>query len=336
MITPKPIPWQSNAWSAALATAVTDVDALLSMLGLSRDDVPVDTDNAFPLRVPRAFVARMEAGNPADPLLRQVLPLRAESAESAESAGYTRDPLGEAHAVRTTGMLQKYAGRALVIAAPACAVHCRYCFRRHFPYDDQYPGRTGPWLDAIAADATIEEVILSGGDPLMLKDAALERLVRTIAAIDHVKRLRLHTRLPVVIPERVTNELVALLQTCGLPTSVVIHANHPREIGTGLCAALRALREGGITLLNQSVLLRGVNDDAVTLAELSERLFASGVLPYYLHLPDPVTGTGHFHVPEEEGRKIVRTLSAMLPGYLVPRLAREVPGAPAKQVFANL
>jgi EF-P beta-lysylation protein EpmB len=333
MITPKPIPWQSDAWTRELAMAVTDLDTLLAMLQLERIDLSVDDRPDFNLRVPRPFIARMQPGNPADPLLLQVLPL---AAEREFRPGHVPDPLRESEATRGAGLIQKYAGRALLIAAPSCAVHCRYCFRRHFPYDDQYAGQALPGIDVIADDPSVREVILSGGDPLMLKDAALAKLVSRLEELPHVERLRIHTRLPVVIPARVTHELAALLVGSRLLTSLVLHVNHPQEIDADLRRALRLLKQRGVTLLNQSVLLRAVNADADTLIRLSEDLFACGVLPYYLHLPDPVAGTGHFHVSAAEGRALLAALAATLPGYLVPKLAREVPGAAAKLVFANL
>ncbi|HEY6599946.1 MAG TPA: EF-P beta-lysylation protein EpmB [Pseudomonadales bacterium] len=330
MIPLKHIPWQSDAWTVALADAITDARELLVQLQLADGDVDIAPD--FPLRVPRAFVERMRIGDPADPLLRQILPTRAER---ESMPGYDTDPLEEAAATRAPGVIQKYHGRALLIAAPACAVHCRYCFRRTFPYADHQQGVAFPSLAAIEADPTITEVILSGGDPLMLKAAPLARLVRRLDAIRHLRRIRIHTRLPVVIPQRVTNEFVELLTGLRCRASIVLHVNHPNEIDGAFVDALAALHRSGITLLNQSVLLRGVNDDATVLEELSERLFDNHVLPYYLHLPDRVVGTHHFDVPEAEAQALMAVLTARLPGYLVPRLVREVPGFPAKQVVSS-
>jgi EF-P beta-lysylation protein EpmB len=338
MIPLKHIPWQSDAWTVALADAITDAHELLVQLQLAdpaartRASSDVDIAPDFPLRVPRAFVERMRIGDPADPLLRQILPTRAER---ESMPGYDTDPLEEAAATRAPGVIQKYHGRALLIAAPACAVHCRYCFRRTFPYADHQQGVAFPQLSAIEADPTITEVILSGGDPLMLKDAPLARLVRRLDAIHHLRRIRIHTRLPVVIPQRVTNEFVELLTGLRCRASIVLHVNHPNEIDGAFVDALTALHRSSITLLNQSVLLRGVNDDATVLEALSERLFDNHVLPYYLHLPDRVVGTHHFDVPEAEAQALMAVLTARLPGYLVPRLVREVPGFPAKQVVPS-
>jgi EF-P beta-lysylation protein EpmB len=299
---------------------------LLRHLGLVVDDVDFAPD--FPLRVPVSFIERMRHGDAADPLLRQVLPL---ACERHRAPGYHADPLEESSATRAPGIIQKYRGRVLLIAAPVCAVHCRYCFRRNFPYADHQHPVAFPSLTAIERDPSITEVILSGGDPLMLKDAPLRRLIERLDTIGHLRRLRIHTRVPVVIPERVTEDLITLLQGRRTRVSVVLHINHPNEIAGSFIDALTALERSGATLLNQSVLLAGVNDAADVLTELSERLFDHGVLPYYLHLPDRVIGTHHFDVTERTGRTLIAALRNRLPGYLVPRLVREVPGEGAKQ-----
>ena len=330
MIPLKPIPWQSDAWTRALADAITDPRALLERLELDANDVDFAPD--FPLRVPQSFVDRMRVRDPHDPLLRQVLPL---STEREAVAGYSLDPLEEASSTLAPGVIQKYRGRVLLIAAPACAVHCRYCFRRTFPYADHQQAVAFPSLTAVERDPDISEVILSGGDPLMLKDAPLRRLVARLDAIPHLRRIRIHTRLPVVIPERVTTELVQLLRDTRKSTSIVLHVNHPNEIAGSFVDALAALHRSGVTLLNQSVLLAGVNDDVESLDELSQRLFDHHVLPYYLHLPDRVHGTHHFDVSQQRGLELIAALRSRLPGYLVPRLVREVAGLDAKQVVAS-
>ncbi|MGZ8250673.1 EF-P beta-lysylation protein EpmB, partial [Methylomagnum sp.] len=286
-------------WQAELADSFTDPAALLEFLALDPHDFPALRHAAasFPFRVTRAYAARIRQRDPADPLLRQVLPL---AAELAEQPGFVADPVGDLHAAAAPGVLHKYQGRVLLIATGACAIHCRYCFRREFPYESQGLGksREREALDVIAADPSIREVILSGGDPLVLNDERLARWVDGIAAIPQVERLRLHTRLPVVLPSRITPELVACLAGSRLRAVMVIHANHPAEFDAAVGDALARLRGVGITLLNQAVLLRGVNDDAATLARLSEALFEQGVLPYYLHLLDKARGTGHFEVAE--------------------------------------
>jgi L-lysine 2,3-aminomutase len=326
MIPLKQIPWQSDAWTAALTDAITDPAVLLARLGLSIGDVDFAPD--FPLRVPMSFVDRMQHGEPHDPLLRQVLPV---TAERHQEPGYGIDPLAESSATRAPGIIQKYHGRVLLIAAPVCAVHCRYCFRRTFPYGDHQHAVAFPDLGGIERDPSITEVILSGGDPLMLKDAPLRRLVERLDAMPQLRRLRIHTRVPVVIPERVTEALIQLLKGLRASASIVLHVNHPNEIAGPFTDALAALTHSGVTLLNQSVLLAGINDDVDVLDELSQRLFDHHVLPYYLHLPDRVLGTHHFDVTEATGRRLITALTARLPGYLVPRLVREVPGLAAKQ-----
>ena len=318
--------WPPDAWRRELATAVTDVRELLAVVGVPEERAAVAPVAGFPLKVPRPYVARMRFGDADDPLLRQVLPT---ASENQPAPRYEPDPLREAQARVGVGVLRKYAGRALVIAAGACAVHCRYCFRRHFPYGEHRQDSSFPALAAVRKDPSVAEVILSGGDPLLLTDGHFARLAAAVAAIDHVTTLRIHTRLPVVIPQRVTAALVETLAQTRPQVVIVLHFNHAREVDADCVAALAAL--AGFTLLNQSVLLRGVNDDADALAALSQRLFAAGVLPYYLHLPDAVAGTAHFDVPEERALAIHRDLAARLPGYLVPRLVRETPGAPAKQ-----
>lgn len=327
-------PWPSGAWRKHLADAVTDVDELLDLLGL---DASIYGDPAaallatdsFGLRVPRGFIRRIKRGDRNDPLLRQILPM---GLENQQVSGFVVDPVGELRKPSAAGVLHKYHGRALVMTTGACAVHCRYCFRRHFPYAEPGSVSSG-WSDAIdliAADPTVSEAILSGGDPLTVPDSRLEVLGRQLAAIPHLRRLRIHTRLPIVLPQRVDGALTSWIGGLGLPVVVVVHINHAHEIDGDVRRALAALSGTGVTLLNQSVLLRGVNDSAEVLAELSEALFESGVLPYYLHMLDPVAGAAHFDVPEAEANSIFENLCARLPGYLVPRLVREVPGAPSK------
>ena len=319
-------------WQAQLRGVITSAEQLLSLLELQPQDVGFSAAACadFSLKVPMAFARRMQVGNPRDPLLLQVL---ARTEEMVKTAGYSRDPVGETGAANPgRGIIHKYRGRVLLLVTGACAVNCRYCFRRHFPYADNQNSRS-EWRDAlayIAADASIEEVILSGGDPLLASDRYLAELVAQIAAIGHVRRLRIHTRLPVVIPDRVTGGLIDAICHPQLQTVVVIHCNHANELDSAVDAALARLASGGITLLNQAVLLAGINDSEAALCQLSERLFSAGVLPYYLHLLDKVQGAAHFDVEEAEGKRLMHAISARLPGYLVPRLVREEAGAPAK------
>jgi len=322
---------QRPRWQQALSEAIHDPLELLETLALPPESLPLGPDAArqFPLRVPLAYVARMRKGDPTDPLLRQVLPILAEE---SETTGFDRDPVGDLNAMPLPGVLHKYHGRVLLITTGACGIHCRYCFRRHFPYADANPA-PGAWkraLEYISADPTVTEVILSGGDPLALSDQRLADLARQLHDIPHVIRLRIHTRLPVVLPARVDAALLAWLRSSPLQKVVVVHANHPNEIGDDTAQALRDLQTCGATVLNQTVLLHGVNDDAETLGELSEKLFTAGVLPYYLHLLDKVQGASHFAVSEPIAINLINTLRQNLPGYLVPRLVRETAGAPAK------
>jgi EF-P beta-lysylation protein EpmB len=287
----------------------------------------------FPLRVPCEYLDRIRPGDPQDPLLLQVLP-RAEEQRPAE--GFTSDPVGEAHGSCDGAVLKKYQGRALLITTGECAVHCRFCFRRHFPFAATSDGST-PWdaaLQRIAADPTIREVILSGGDPLTLDDEELDALARGLAQIAHVQRLRIHSRMPIVIPHRVTDELLAWLQATRLKPVLVVHANHPAELSPEVAAALTRLADAGVPLFCQSVLLAGVNDRAEVLEELYRRLIDLRVTPYYLHQLDRVAGAAHFEVPESQGRRLIEALRGRLPGYAVPRYVREIPGRPGKVVIA--
>jgi len=318
-------------WRQLWREAVTDARELLDLVGLSQlaDELP-PADAGFQLRVPRGFVARMRRGDRHDPLLLQVLP---QLAELDEVPGFVTDAVGDLAAREARGVLHKYEGRALLIASGSCAVNCRYCFRRHFPYGEEMAA-ANHWREAlehVLRDPSINELILSGGDPLSLSTAKLEELTRSLLDIPHVIRLRIHSRLPVVLPERIDTAFTHWLATLPLQKVVVLHANHANELDASVDAACARMREAGATLLNQSVLLRGVNDDAAALAALSERLFAAGVLPYYLHQLDRVQGTAHFEVPDARALALVDAVRASLPGYLVPRLVREVGGDPAKR-----
>ncbi|AXK72268.1 EF-P beta-lysylation protein EpmB [Lysobacter sp. TY2-98] len=319
-------------WQQLWREAVRDPRELLALVGLG--DVATGMSEAageqFALRVPRGFIARMRHGDASDPLLRQVLPL---DEELRPAPGFAIDAVGDSLARAGQGVIRKYRGRALLVATGSCAINCRYCFRRHFPYGDETAAAAG-WREAvalIAADPTIDEVILSGGDPWSLSTPKLVELTDALAAIPHLRRLRVHTRLPVVLPERVDDELLAWLGSLPWPVTVVLHANHANEFDAAVDSALAALRGAGVTLLNQAVLLRGVNDSVDALADLSERGFRAGVLPYYLHQLDRVQGAAHFEVDDERARELHRALAARLSGYLVPRLVREVAGDPGKR-----
>jgi len=321
----------TGAWRRELARAIRDEGELRRILELPPRPVAAG-GGGFPLLVPRGFAALMRRGDPDDPLLRQVLPI---DAEERPVPGFGVDPVGESACATAPGLLQKYRGRALLVATGACAVHCRYCFRRHFPYDERPDGREWwrPALARVAEDPECAELILSGGDPLVLADRELADLLAAAGAIPHLRRIRIHTRLPVVLPQRVDDGLLGVLADAGPDVVVVLHANHPREFGPAQAAACAALRGASAALLNQAVLLRGVNDDARVLADLSEAGFAVGVLPYYLHQLDPVAGAAHFAVDDERAVGLYRELAARLPGYLVPRLVRELPGGECKEAL---
>ncbi|MEX2168898.1 MAG: EF-P beta-lysylation protein EpmB [Pirellulales bacterium] len=330
VVRPRSAPRYAN-WGQALKDTVRDPGELCRLLDLPPEigERARAASGEFPLVVPRGFIARMQPGNPHDPLLRQVLPLNDEM-QSVD--GFSFDPVAETHAELAPGVLQKYAGRALMVVTGTCAVHCRYCFRRHFPYE-MSPARSGQWdeaIDSIRSDPSIHEVLLSGGDPLSLVDETLAELAEQLALIPHLQRLRLHTRLPIVIPERVTDEFITWLTGTRLTPIMVVHANHANEIDAAVASALGKVVDAGIPVLNQAVLLAGVNDSANALAELCERLIDLRVMPYYLHQLDRVAGAAHFEVPIERGCEIMNELHGRLPGYAVPRYVQEQPGASGK------
>jgi EF-P beta-lysylation protein EpmB len=319
---------ETVSWRAQLRDAYRDPRQLLADLGLDAASFDLVVHGDFPFRVTRAFASRMRAGDAHDPLLLQVLP---RAAEALEVAGYSADPLHETSLFANGSLIRKYRGRALLMVTGACAIHCRYCFRREYPYGESVGSKAlGAALDVLATDSSLREIILSGGDPLVLDDAALGSLMAKLAALPHLTRLRIHSRLPVVLPARITPRLLDLLGSSRLRPVLVIHANHAREIDDEVRSALAALRRVGVTLLNQAVLLQGVNDDVDTLAALSETMFEAGVLPYYVHVLDRVRGTAHFDAGDTRARLIERELRELLPGYLMPRFVREVPGAASK------
>lgn len=319
------------SWQGQLINSIRDIRELAACVDLDLSML-VGSDAAvrdFPLLVPRSYVEKIEPGNPRDPLLLQVLP---SAAEIREIAGFVEDPVGDIEASISPGFMRKYAGRVLLVAATACAINCRYCFRRHYPYrknhlDSDAMRRA---LQHIARDKTITEVIISGGEPLLHRDAALKALFTQLETISHVRTIRIHTRMLSIIPERLTTALQALFVSFGGQLVVVFHVNHPREIDARFTSMAARLRTNGIHLLNQSVLLAGVNDSVETLVSLSQSLFASGVMPYYLHMLDRVRGAAHFDVDVTTARGLIDELRSRLPGYLVPRLVREIAGENAK------
>jgi EF-P beta-lysylation protein EpmB len=322
------------AWQIELARSVRDVAELCRLVGLGSAvaEAAGEAANGFPVLVPRPYLARIQRGDAANPLLKQVLP---SPAELDQTPGFTADPLGEAARLCAHGLLWKYQNRVLMVSASGCAVHCRFCFRRHFLCNEgiQSPKKWGEVLERIAAEPSFHEVILSGGDPLILPDDELARLSARLEQIPHVRRLRIHTRMPIVIPQRVCDELVSWMKGTRLSTLMVVHINHPAEIDGDVAAALGRLIDAGVPLLSQSVLLAGVNDDLETLMELYERLADLRVMPYYLHQLDPVAGAAHFEVPVVKGKELVAGLRKRLPGYAVPRYVRETPGGEAKEML---
>ncbi len=318
------VPWQS-----AMKRAIRSAARLRELLDLAPAPVTVaETD--FPTFVPLEYLSRIRPGDPNDPLLRQVLPIAQEDESGGE--GYSADPVGDLNSIVAKGLLHKYLGRALIVTTGACGVHCRYCFRRQFPYSESASGRTidESAMQRLRSDRTIEEVILSGGDPLTLVDEKLFELIAEIESIEHVRRLRIHSRMPIVIPQRVTSSLVERLRGSRFAVWFVIHANHPAELDEDVLDRVGMLIDAGIPVLNQAVLLRGVNDDLETLSRLCTRLIDHRIQPYYLHQLDRVHGTGHFEVPIETGLKLVEQLRASLPGYAVPTYVVEESGQTSK------
>ena len=326
------IPSQSTDWKSALRQAVTQPEVLLELVELPRSlwlEKATQASQAFPLKVPMAYIRRIEKGNPQDPLLLQVLPLKQEL---DATAGYTSDPVGEIGSVCTPGLLHKYHGRALMITTGACAVHCRYCFRRHFPYPELHTGghHLQPALDYLRSHEEIEEVILSGGDPLVLDNDVISRLLSQLKEIPQVQRIRIHSRLPVVLPERVNEAFLRVLEPYSDMLVMVIHGNHVQELDSTVAEAINSLNQAGIRIFNQTVLLKNINDSISALCCLSKALFDLHVQPYYLNILDRVAGASHFEVPQAEAVALHDGMKSQLPGYLIPRLVREVSGESSK------
>ncbi|AWF83315.1 EF-P beta-lysylation protein EpmB [Microbulbifer sp. A4B17] len=322
---------ESRRWQDEMSDLVTEPAELIHLLQLDSGQLPdaLRAASGFSLRVPRSFIRRMRPGDPNDPLLLQVLP---GASELQQVPGFSSDPLQEAEANPLPGVVHKYHGRLLLIAAGQCAVNCRYCFRREFPYGDNHLSRKQGLaaLGYIRSRTELREVILSGGDPLVLNDRQLAWLSGELAQIVHLDKLRIHSRLPIVAPSRVNREMLEWFTGSRLKPVLVLHCNHANEIDSEVRSALLRLRESGVTLLNQAVLLKGINDSVTALEALSESLFDAGVLPYYLHQLDRVNGAAHFEVPDQQALEIIEQLRHRVPGYLVPKLVREIPGVPSK------
>jgi len=320
-------------WQQQLSEAFNSIEDLCHYLHLPIAALPVSNVAAtnFPIRVPLSFAACMEKGNPDDPLLKQVLPTQEEL---IAYPGFSNDPVGDLKATAQTGVIHKYHGRVLLINTGSCAINCRYCFRRNFPYSELQLSKQSELaaINYIRQDRSLSEVILSGGDPLLLNDARLAKLLEQLDGIEHIKRIRIHSRLPIVLPARITDEFIKTLQKSSKQIVIVVHCNHANEINNRVITAFNTLKAHGITLFNQSVLLKGVNDQVDTLCALSEKLFHHGVIPYYLHLLDKAAGTGHFEVAETQAVELIKEVQATLPGYLVPKLVKEVAGQHSKQI----
>lgn len=321
-------------WQTSLRQSIGSLDELLMRVNLCRENLNICDKAAkdFALRVPEPYLNRIEKGNPEDPLLLQVLP---QSYEMERYPGYSNDPLEERDTNPVPGLIHKYKGRVLLILSGACAINCRYCFRRHFPYDENQLG-SQQWqqvLTYLNKDTSITEVIFSGGDPLATPDKRLRNMICDLEKIPHITRLRIHSRLPVVIPQRITSDLCEILKSSRLNTACVLHINHANEIDLQVAEAIEKLQQANVTVLNQAVLLKGINNSVVSLKALSEKLFGYKVLPYYLFVLDPVHGSAHFDVSDSEAIKLITLLQAELPGYLVPKLAREIPGQPSKTLL---
>nr|WP_321404064.1 KamA family radical SAM protein [uncultured Desulfobacter sp.] len=331
----------SAVWKKFMAGAVRDPAELCRRLEISDENVNLDPD--FPILVPEPFLQRIKPQDPLDPLLLQVLPRKEES---VVSPGFTTDPLGENSHVRPEGTLSKYYGRSLIVTGKRCSIHCRFCFRRHLLRPgiekNNLPGGFSMDPETIAArfqaDPTIHEVILSGGDPLMIGDGQLRNLIVHLDNVPSVKRIRIHTRMPIIVPQRITEDLLSIIGKKNrsdktAQTIIVLHINHPNELDAKVCRSIEKLIDAGIVLLSQSVLLRQVNDTLPVLTELFERLIDLGVIPYYLHQLDRVAGAAHFEVSPEKGCDLITQLRARLPGYAVPRYVREISGEPGKVVL---
>ncbi len=321
---------KSADWQTILAEGYTRPKQLLADLGLN--EIDVSAHQLFRTRVPKPFVKKMRVGDINDPLLQQVLP---QSAEFEQISGFSIDPLAEQQYNPLPGLLHKYSSRVLLTLRGVCAINCRYCFRRHFDYGDNKINQQelAEIINYIKKHAEINEVILSGGDPLIADDTYIGQLIGELELLPQLKRLRFHTRLPIVIPERITDDFVKLLKASRLQSVIVLHCNHPNEIDEHFSQYIRKLTDNGIQLLNQSVLLKNINNNAEILCKLSEKLFDNKILPYYLFLLDKVSGTAHFEVSTNEARQLIRDVAAKLPGYLVPKLTRETPGLQSKDMW---
>lgn len=312
---------------------IQSIEQLCKLVELSPDDLSITFDTAFPIKVPKHFANQIEKGNPNDPLLKQILP---GLAENKFYPGFTPDPVGDLASNPQPGLIHKYQGRALLIASPRCDIHCRYCFRRHFPYEQAKKQHWQSALESIAQDNSITEIILSGGDPMTLSENALIELVQDIEAIPHIGTLRIHSRTPVVAPHRANRpQFLKTLFQSRLQTVLVVHCNHASELTPESAELMQQFHDSNVFLLNQTVLLKGINDSTDALSTLSKKLFSQRILPYYCHLLDKVSGAGHFEVQKDQAWAIFEQMRQTLPGYLVPRFVEEIAGEPYKTLLTD-
>jgi len=324
---------QTKIWQQDLADGFSNIEEICNYLNISHVAKEFTTTaSTFPLRVPREFVDRMEKGNLNDPLLKQILPLKDEY---ITAPGFINDPVGDMDSMTETGVIHKYYGRVLLITTGSCAINCRYCFRRNFPYNDAQLStkKNSIAINYIKKQQDISEVILSGGDPLLLNDQKIIELIQQIDSIPHIKRIRIHSRIPIVLPSRITTEFCNKLSLIKKDLVLVVHSNHSNELNTQVKLACKKLKNANITLLNQAVLLKGINDNVDQLCALHEKLFSFNILPYYLHLLDKAAGTAHFEVSQDIAISLINQLKKVLPGYLVPKLVREQAGASNKTII---
>ena len=314
-------------WRKIQRENFTSLEKLCTYLELNSDQISQLTESKkFPLNLPSRLAAKIEKGTLNDPLFKQFVPLHEENHSSDD---FVKDPVGDCNASQSAKYLKKYAGRVLLMPTGACAMHCRYCFRQNYSYAPYQSGLSQElaWIDQ---DPSIKEVILSGGDPLSLTNDSLQEILHSICAISHVERIRFHTRFPIGIPERIDKTFLALLEACSKQVWFIIHCNHPRELDLDVLASLKKIQKLGIPVLNQSVLLKGVNDCVDTLQALCEKLAANGIFPYYLHQLDRVERAAHFEVSQTQGRQLIQELNKRLSGYAVPKYVQEIPGEPSK------
>lgn len=314
---------QVTLWKTILRKNFTSISALADFLELSFEQRSQLIQNPnFPLNLPLRLAQKMAKGTLDDPLFKQFVPLQKEL---IETSFFKADPVCDKSFLKQKKLLKKYEGRVLLLCTSACAMHCRYCFRQNFPYetDEKSFHEELKWIEK---HLSVHEVILSGGDPLSLSDEKLEKILLPLASMSHIHRIRFHTRFPIAIPERIDKGFLKLIKQLPQQLYFVIHCNHPKELDAEVFNCLKSLQKTGSVVLNQSVLLKGVNDKLDTLVELSRQLINGGVIPYYLHQLDQVKGAAHFEVPVAKGRLLIKKMTQLLSGYAIPKYVKEIAG----------